>query len=143
MGVSGCISWCYSPGLVFLVGTLLAETLDREKEMSENPDSPVSPLPVDHQWQRKGNTRIFATDSNESLTDVGLKLPHEKAQLASTHIEHVSLLDTFSNPNVVRNTGIICTIGNNFCFGLTARRRISIASSSSCCCCCFIVRYKS
>ena len=85
--------------------------------MSEVPDSPLSPsLPVDHQcvdhqWQKKGNTRIFSTDSNESLTEVGVKLPHEKAQFANTFIEHVSLLDTFSKPNVVRNTGIICTIG--------------------------------
>jgi len=77
--------------------------------MAKEPHSPTSP--IDSQWQRKGNTQLFSTDSSESLGDANLKLPHEKAQCANTFVEHVSLLDTFTKPNVVRNTGIICTIG--------------------------------
>lgn len=64
-------------------------------------------LSVDNQWLGQRG-RMFSTESSQS--DM---VPQYRAQWASTLIEHVSLLDTFSSPNVVRNTGIICTIGMN------------------------------
>lgn len=66
---------------------------------------PYSDLGVDSQWQGQRG-RMFSTESSQS--DV---VPQYRAQWASTLIEHVSLLDVFSSPNVIRNTGIICTIG--------------------------------
>ncbi len=67
----------------------------------------IKGLGVDSQWQ--GNRgRMFSTDSSHSESE---ELPQYKAAAASTLVEHVSLLDVFSQPNVVRNTGIICTIG--------------------------------
>lgn len=36
-----------------------------------------------------------------------------EAQLANTRLEHLSLLTIGSHPNVVRNTGIICTVGEH------------------------------
>ena len=51
--------------------------------------------------------RLFSTSSALSDTEV----PHQMAQLANTRLEHLSLLDFISQPNVVRNTGIVCTIG--------------------------------
>lgn len=62
-------------------------------------------LGVDDAW--KGNRgRFFSTDSALEAT-----VPHQEAQMASTTLEHLSLLDVFTKPHVVRNTGIICTIG--------------------------------
>ena len=42
-----------------------------------------------------------------------MKVPQMDAQLANTHLEHLCLLDPSpgSRPNVIRNTGIICTLG--------------------------------
>ena len=63
-------------------------------------------LGVDSQWQGQRG-RMFSTESSQSDT-----VPSQfKAQWASTLVEHVSLLDVFSCPNAVRNTGIVCTIG--------------------------------
>jgi len=42
-----------------------------------------------------------------------LGVPQMEAQLANTRLEHLSLLTIGSHPNVVRNTGIICTIGEH------------------------------
>jgi hypothetical protein len=63
-------------------------------------------LGIDNQWQGP-RARVFSTESNNSEP----KVPHYRAQCATTNIEHLALLDVFSHPNVVRNTGIICTIG--------------------------------
>ena len=71
-----------------------------------NPYSSLG-LGVDKHWQGQRG-RMFSTESSQSDPD---SVPHSRAQAASTFIEHVSLLDVFSGPNVVRNTGIICTIG--------------------------------
>ena len=69
--------------------------------------SPTIRLGVDEQWTGKRG-RFFSTDSAKDLEQ---DLPHYQAQMASTRVEHLSLLDTFSKPHIVRNTGIICTIG--------------------------------
>ncbi len=64
-------------------------------------------LGVDDAWTGKRG-RFFSTDSAK---DGDLDVPHSQAQRANTYLEHLSLLDTFVKPNVIRNTGIICTIG--------------------------------
>ena len=51
-------------------------------------------------------SRIGSQGSN-----YGDEMPHFEAQLASTHLEHLCLLDIFTQPHILRNTGIICTIG--------------------------------
>ena len=51
-------------------------------------------------------SRIGSKGSN-----YGDEMPHFKAQLASTHLEHLCFLDIFTQPHILRNTGIICTIG--------------------------------
>ena len=76
--------------------------------MAESPVDDVNPgLGVDKHWQGQRG-RMFSTESSQSDQD---SVPQYRAQCAATLIEHVSLLDVFSRPNVVRNTGIICTIG--------------------------------
>lgn len=62
---------------------------------------------LDTRWMGKRG-RHFSTDST---AEAGAPVPHQEAQSAKTLIEHVSLLDVFSKPHIVRNTGIICTIG--------------------------------
>ena len=64
-------------------------------------------LNVDSQWQSQRG-RMFSTESGRSDSD---DVPQYRAQSAATNVEHLALLDVFSRPNVVRNTGIICTIG--------------------------------
>ena len=62
---------------------------------------------LDTRWMGK-HGRHFSTDSTAEAVAA---VPHQEAQSAKTLIEHVSLLDVFSKPHIVRNTGIICTIG--------------------------------
>ena len=52
-------------------------------------------------------TRLYSTDTTLGDMDV----PHMAAQMANTRLENLSLLDIFSAPHLVRNTGIVCTIG--------------------------------
>lgn len=52
-------------------------------------------------------TRLYSTDTTMGDMDV----PHLAAQMANTRLENLSLLDIFSVPHVVRNTGLVCTIG--------------------------------
>ena len=54
-------------------------------------------------------SRLYSTDSIHSESEV----PHLDAQLANTHLEHLSLLNVFSQSHIMRNTGIICTIGEH------------------------------
>ncbi len=65
-------------------------------------------VPVDSQWSKSG-ARMFSTESSQG--ELAVPGPQYQAQGAETHVEHVALLDVFSRPNAVRNTGIICTIG--------------------------------
>ena len=47
----------------------------------------------------------------ERMDSASSDLPHQAAQMAVSRLEQISLLDTFTTPHLVRNTGIICTIG--------------------------------
>ena len=64
---------------------------------------------MDSRWMGKRG-RHFSTDS----TSEGIPVPHREAQSAKTLIEHVSLLNVFTKPHIVRNTGVICTIGKPY-----------------------------
>jgi pyruvate kinase len=68
-----------------------------------------SPLPSESDLlQLPGRQgRLYSTDATLGDLDV----PHLAAQMANTRLENLSLLDIFSAPHVVRNTGLICTIG--------------------------------
>ena len=67
-------------------------------------------------------TRLYSTDTTLGDVDV----PHMAAQMANTRLENLSLLDIFSAPHVVRNTGIICTIGG------WALNRLAFATRNLC-----------
>lgn len=74
--------------------------------------SPVPKVitPTDGSLQLPGDRhrqRLYSTDT--TLGD--MDLPHLAAQMANTRLENLSLLDIFSAPHIVRNTGIVCTIG--------------------------------
>lgn len=83
---------------------------DNEEVFSPTGATTVARLDVplmDSRWMGKRG-RHFSTDS----TSEGMfPVPHREAQAAKTLIEHVSLLNVFTKPHIVRNTGIICTIG--------------------------------
>ena len=64
---------------------------------------------MDSRWMGKRG-RHFSTDS----TSEAMPVPHREAQSAKTLIEHVSLLNVFTKPHIVRNTGVICTIGKPY-----------------------------
>ena len=77
--------------------------------MAEGRDSPLSPPVTDALGaEHPSRQRLYSTDSALSME---LEVPHQEAQMANTRLEHLALLDIFSQPNVVRNTGIVCTIG--------------------------------
>lgn len=75
--------------------------------------SPIPPkviTPTDGMLKLPGDKhrqRLYSTDT--TLGD--MDLPHLAAQMANTRLENLSLLDIFSAPHIVRNTGLVCTIG--------------------------------
>jgi pyruvate kinase len=59
-----------------------------------------------------GGDNVFNPETRSSISSQGeIDMPHFRAQLAGTHLEHLCLLDMSSRPHALRNTGIICTIG--------------------------------
>ncbi len=52
-------------------------------------------------------SRLYSSDS----LGLEVEVPQQVSQDVNTHLEHLSLLNIFSSPHIVRNTGIICTIG--------------------------------
>jgi pyruvate kinase len=59
-----------------------------------------------------GGDNVFNPETRSSISSQGeIDMPHFRAQLAGTHLEHLCLLDMSSRPHSLRNTGIICTIG--------------------------------
>lgn len=79
-------------------------TLSTSNVIAPNRSSEFDLLSVGPRYKRG---RLYSTDA--SLGDVDV--PHQAAQQANTRLEQLSLLDIFSMPHVVRNTGIVCTIG--------------------------------
>ena len=75
--------------------------------MSSEGKDTVARIGLDAGEEAPVRDRYLSTDSIASDGFV----PQQEAQLANTHLEHLSLLDIFSQPHIVRNTGIICTIG--------------------------------
>ena len=50
-------------------------------------------------------------DKRRGSQSSNYEVPHSEAQFADNHLDHLCLLDMFTQPHTLRNTGIICTIG--------------------------------
>lgn len=53
----------------------------------------------------------MATKGGRTESSSSNEVPQGLAASATTQIEHLSLLDIYSPVTVIRNTGIVCTIG--------------------------------
>ena len=80
------------------------------KVMADAPGEERSAFsPIDSQWQGERG-RIFSTESGGKSEE---EIPQYRAQNATTLIEHLARLEVFDPSSIMRNTGIVCTIGEH------------------------------